>query len=189
MKRLPSVLRAMPATAGAAVLALSAGLWAVPPANAETSDPTPTCVLICLPGQSGPDPENPRTPRPEPTSQEPSAPAPAPPAPPLPAEPAPAPDPALAPEPGDAAVEETPPAEATTSVPATAASTSAASTESNWNQPITKSAKPTQAAAASTGDGPGLGDPGLVTIFVGVLLMGLGGLAFAWWGRNRVSAH
>ena len=187
MNRLPSVLRAVPATAGAAVLALLVSLCTVAPANAETSEPTPTCGLICLPGQSGPDPENPRTPRPKPTSQEPSAPpAPAPPAPPLPAEPAPAPVPTLAPEPSEAAVEATPSAEATTSAPAATASPS---TESNWNKPITRSAKPTQAAAVSKGDGPGFGDPGLVTILVGVLLIGLGGLAFAWWGRNRVSAH
>ena len=187
MKRLPSVHRVIPATAGAAVLAFSVGLCAVAPANAETSEPTPTCGLICLPGPFGPDPENPRTPRPKPTSQEPSAPpAPAPPAPHPPAETAPAPVPTLAPGPGETAVEGTPPAEATTSAPAAAASPS---TESNWNKPNTRSAKPTQAAAVSTGDGPGFGDPGLVTIVAGVLLMGLGGLAFAWWGRNRVSTH
>lgn len=187
MKRLPSVFRVIPATAGAAVLALSVGLCAAGPSNAETSEPTPTCGLICLPGQFGPAPENPRTPRPKPTSQEPSAPpAPAPPAPQPPAGPAPAPVPSLAPEPGEAAVEATPSAEAPTSAPAATASTS---TEPNWNKPITKSAKPTQAAAVSQGDGPGFGDPGLVTIVAGVLLMGLGGLAFAWWGRNRVSTH
>ena len=60
--------------------------------------------------------------------------------------------------------------------------------DSNWNKPVTKSATPTQ-AAASKGDGPGFGDPGLLTIMAGVLLVGLGGLAFAWYGRNRLSTH
>jgi hypothetical protein len=63
------------------------------------------------------------------------------------------------------------------------------STESNWNKPVTKSSEPTQAAAVSASKGPGFGDPGLLTVLVGVLLMGMGGLAFAWWGRNRASAH
>jgi hypothetical protein len=68
-------------------------------------------------------------------------------------------------------------------------STAVPSTESNWNKPVTKSAKPTQAAAVSDSDGPGFGDQGLPTILVGVLLVGLGGMAFAWWSRNRASAH
>jgi hypothetical protein len=62
------------------------------------------------------------------------------------------------------------------------------STDSNWNKPVTKSATPTQ-AGASGGDRPGFGDPGLLTIMAGVLLVGLGGLAFAWYGRNRLSTH
>ena len=189
MKQLPSAFRAMPTTAAAAVLALSAGLCAVAPANAETSEPTPTCGLICLPGLSDPDPKDPRTPRPKPSPEEPSTPpAPAPPAPPRPAETAAAPVPTLAPEPGESAVDGTPGAAGATAT-GTTLSTAGPSTESNWNKPITKSTKPTQAAAISGADGPGFGDPGLLTILVGVLLVGLGGLAFAWWGRNRASAH
>jgi hypothetical protein len=67
--------------------------------------------------------------------------------------------------------------------------TAAATTESNWNKPATTPAKPTQAAAVSGSDGSGFGEPELLTILVGVLLMALGGVAFAWWGRNRLSAH
>ncbi|MFB8370633.1 hypothetical protein ACFC25_14870 [Pseudarthrobacter sp. NPDC055928] len=187
MKQKPSALRVVSATAAASVLALSIGLWVVAPANAETSEPTPTCGLICLPGLSEPDPKDPRTPRPKPTSEEPTAPpAPAPPAPP-PAEPAPAPVPTMAPEMSELAGQAS--SEAATSAQSATPSTALPSTESNWNKPITKSTKPTQAAAVSNGDGPGFGDPGLLTILVGVLLVGLGGLAFAWWGRNRASAH
>jgi len=190
MKQKPSALRAVLATAAASVVALSIGLWAVAPANAETSEPTPTCGLICIPGLSEPDPKDPRTPRPKPTSEEPtSPPAPAPPALP-PAEPAPAPVHTLAPAATEPAGEGSAEASAEAATGAPSATPSALpSTESNWNKPITKSTKPTQAAAVSNDDGPGFGDPGLLTIFVGVLLMGLGGLAFAWWGRNRVSAH
>lgn len=82
------------------------------------------------------------------------------------------------------------PTEVTTSAPGAVPSAAAPSTESNWNKPITKSTKQTPAAAAvSTGDGPGFGDTGLLTIMLGVLLVGLGGLAFAWWGRSRTSTH
>lgn len=191
----PSVLRALSAAAAVAVLAFSAGVSAVVPANAETSEPSPTCGLICLPVPSEPDPEVPRNPSPKPTGQEPSAPvkpptpAPAPPGPPQPPAPDPEPVPTLAPEPGEAAREETPSGGATTSAPGTALSTAGPSTESNWNKPVTKSANPTQAAALAKGDGPGFGDPGLLPIMAGVLLVGLGGLAFAWYGRNRLSTH
>jgi len=80
-------------------------------------------------------------------------------------------------------------------VPSTAAaspslSSATPSTESNWNKPITKSATPTQAAAVSRNDGSGLfGSPGLLAIMAGVLLVGVAGLAFALWGRNRFSSH
>lgn len=186
MTRRPSVLRAMLATAAVAVLALSVGLSAVAPSNAATTEPSPTCGLICFPV-----PSESHSPRPTPTGQPPSAtvkpPAPtqAPPPPPQPAEPAPAPVPTLAPEPGETAVQEAPSAPAATS----ATPYTGPSTESNWNKPFTRSASPTQAAAASRGGGPGFGNPGLLSIMAGVLLVGLGGLAFAWWGRNRPSTH
>jgi uncharacterized membrane protein len=107
---------------------------------------------------------------------------------PPPAEPAPAPVSSLAPEPSEPAVQEAPSAQATTSAPGATPSTSPP-TDSNWNKPLTKSASPTQAAAASRGDGPGFGDPGLWSVMAGVLLVAIGGLAFAWYGRNRLSTH
>jgi hypothetical protein len=45
-------------------------------------------------------------------------------------------------------------------------------------------------AAMSRNDGSGLfGGPGLLSVMAGVLLVGVAGLAFAWWGRNRLSSH
>jgi hypothetical protein len=42
----------------------------------------------------------------------------------------------------------------------------------------------------SRNDGSGLfGGPGLLPIMAGALLVGVAGLAFAWWGRNRLSSH
>ncbi|MBT2530714.1 hypothetical protein J7E83_00965 [Arthrobacter sp. ISL-48] len=189
MTRSPYVLRAMLTTAAAAVLAVSTNLSGVAPANAETSQPPPPCGLICLPVPAEPQPEVPHSPSPKPTSQEPSAPvkpptqAPAPPRPPA-ADPVPPP----AQESSDAAFVATPSPDAT-ATPSTTASTAGPSAESNWNKPITKSAKASQAAAISTGDGPGFGNPGLLAIMAGVLLVGLGGLAFAWWSRNRHFMH
>ena len=97
------------------------------------------------------------------------------------------PVPTLAPEATEPAGEA--PVPAATSAQGATPSTVLPSTESNWNKPVTKSTEATQAAAVSNSHGPGFGDPGLLTILAGILLMGLGGLAFAWWGRNRVSAH
>ncbi len=190
MTRSPYVLRAMSATAAVAVLALAVGLPGVAPANAETSPPSPTCGLICLPLPSQPQPGTPGSPAPDPTSQVPSAPVkpPPPPAPAQPAAPAPDPVPTLAPEPEET-LTATPSAAATTGTPGSTPSSAGPSAESNWNKAITKSAQATQAAAISAGDGPGFGNSGLLTIMAGVLLVGLGGLAFAWWSRNRHSAH
>ncbi|MCU1517956.1 MAG: hypothetical protein JWQ75_2677 [Pseudarthrobacter sp.] len=54
---------------------------------------------------------------------------------------------------------------------------------------MTKSAEATQAAAVTSSDGPDFGAPGLLAIMGGVFLVGLGGISFAWWSRNRLSAH
>ena len=190
MIRCSPLLRAVPATVAAAGLALAVGLGTVGAAYAEspTAEPTPTaCVEPCNPGTAGPG-EDQGKPDPKPT-QEPSVPAqPADPAPAPPAKKVPAaPEPTLAPEPS-ATVEETATAEATTASPSPTPSTASPSTESNWNKPITKSAKPTQAAAVSGSDGTGPGT-GLLPIVAGVLLVGLGGMSFVWWSRNRISAH
>jgi hypothetical protein len=104
----------------------------------------------------------------------------------VPAAPAPVPEPTLAPE-SAAPVEESATAEATTVSPSPTATTASPSTESNWNKPITKSARPTQAAAVSDGD-DGF-DEGVLPVTAGVLLVGLAGLSFAWWSRNRIAAH
>ncbi|MEJ1181734.1 MULTISPECIES: hypothetical protein [unclassified Pseudarthrobacter] len=114
-------------------------------------------------------------------------PAPAPPAKQVPAAPEPEPEPTLAPEPS-ATAEETATAEPTAASPSPTPSTATPSTESNWNKPITKSARPTHAAAVSDSDGTDFGS-GLLPIMAGVLLVALGGVSFAWWSRNRTSAH
>lgn len=59
-----------------------------------------------------------------------------------------------------------------------------ASTESNWNKPIPKPTKPKEVTAvASAGADTGMG--GLTAIIWGVLLVGLAGMAFAWWAQAR----
>lgn len=60
---------------------------------------------------------------------------------------------------------------------------------SNWNAPGTRSAKATQVAAVTPVDDPGADDPAPLPIIAGVLLVGTAGVAFAWWGRNRLRAH
>ncbi|MGY4540899.1 outer membrane biosynthesis protein TonB [Arthrobacter sp. UYNi723] len=181
MIRSSSVLRDV----SAAVLALLVGLSAAVPAQAEEGEPTPgLCIINCDPGNQKPGPTG--TPTPSPT---PSAPVIEPPPPP-PAPVAPAPVPTLAPEPSVSPAEETPSAAPSTTIPSPSSSAATASTESNWNKPITKAAKPTQAAAVSRNDGAGLfGGPGLLAIMGGVLLVGVAGLAFAWWSRNRLASH
>ena len=190
MIRFSPVLRAVPAAVAAVGMALAVGFGAVGAAHAEspTAEPTPTVCESCEQPTNGPG-EDPGKPDPKPTQEPvPSPPLdPGPPAKQVPAAPAPEPEPTLAPEPA-ATVEETTTAEPTTASPSPTPSTASPSTESNWNKPITKSAKPTQAAAVSGKDGPGFGS-GLLPIMAGVLLVALGGLSFAWWSRNRLSAH
>ncbi|MGO4189883.1 hypothetical protein [Pseudarthrobacter sp. TAF60_1] len=187
------------AAAAITVLALTAGLSAAAPAQADNGATGPGCEVVCglLPSDQKTQPSSPGTGKPTgPPSATPSPPPPAAPAPapapttrPVPAVPAPAPVPTFAPEPMVSPVQETPTPEATTSIAPSAASASP-SAESNWDTPVTKSARPTQAAAVSRNDGTGLlGGPGLLPIMAGVLLVGVAGLAFAWWGRNRFSAH
>jgi hypothetical protein len=192
MTRSSPAFRALSATAAAAVLALSVGLSAMGTAHAESPTPTPspTCEVSCEPAVTEPPAEVQRKPEPNPPEppQVPGPPAdPGPPGEPQPAAPAPEPAPTLAPEPGAALA--APSAEATTNSPSAAPAPAGPSTASNWNTPVTKSAEPTAAAAVNTGDGPGLGDPGLPAIIAGVVLVGMGGLAFAWWSRSRLSTH
>ena len=88
----------------------------------------------------------------------------------------------------EAATPEAATPEATSAEPGTTPSASA-STESNWTKPVTSPARPTQAAAVAPAGGPGPEGPDPLTITAGVLLVGIAGLAFAWWGRSRFRAH
>lgn len=197
MIRSSSVLRDASAAAVLAFLALTVGLSAAVPASADDGDPGPSCGIgiVCelLPGDQKPPPDTPGTGKPtEPPSETPAPPPAVPaPAPTVPAVPvAPAPAPVVTTDPAVAADEETPTPEATASPVSPAATSAGPSAESNWDKPVTKSARPTQAAAVSRNDGSGLfGSPGLLAIMAGVLLVGAAGLAFAWWGRNRFASH
>lgn len=62
------------------------------------------------------------------------------------------------------------------------------STSSNWDTPVDKG-KETQAAMMTSGSFSGPNMLGLFGILGGVLLVGLGGLAFALWSKNRLSSH
>ena len=183
-----SVLRDVSAAAAAAVLALLVGFSSAAPAQADDGqNGKMPCVVLC-----GPD-DDPTPPSPVKPSETPSPLAPViePPAPPpAPVVPAPEPVPALAPEPSVSPTEESTSAVPSTTIPSPPSSSATPSRESNWNKPITKSAKATQAAAVSRNDGSGLfGGPGLLAIMGGVLLVGVAGLAFAWWSRNRLASH
>ncbi|HEU4667787.1 MAG TPA: hypothetical protein VFS79_09000 [Arthrobacter sp.] len=187
--------RAVSATASAAVLALAVSLSAAGAAAAETSDPSaPACDASCTLEPTTTRSGDGRNDKPKGPDEPPGLPggaSPAPPAAPEPAVPA-APAPAAPAAPEAPAPEETTPAESaapetTASEPGTTPSSSP-STESNWNKPVTRSPKATQAGAVTRG-GPGLDGTSPLAITAGVLLVGAGGLAFAWWGRNRVRAH
>ncbi|MET3140619.1 UNVERIFIED_ORG: outer membrane biosynthesis protein TonB [Arthrobacter sp. UYEF2] len=187
MIRSSSVLRDVSAAAAAAVLALLVGLSAAAPAQADDGgNGRMPCVVLCGPA------DDPTPPSPGKPTSTPSPPAPVmdPPAPPpAPVVPAPEPIPTLVPEPSVSLAEESTSATPSTTI-ASPSSSASPSTESNWNKPITKSAKSTQAAAVSRKDGSGLfGGPGLPAIMAGVLLVGVSGLAFALWSRNRLASH
>ncbi|UKA55768.1 hypothetical protein LFT45_07585 [Arthrobacter sp. FW305-BF8] len=59
------------------------------------------------------------------------------------------------------------------------------SAESSWTKPIATPAASQAAAVVVADKGSGLGIFGLFAVMGGVLLVGLGGLAFALWSRNR----
>ncbi|GAB5080705.1 hypothetical protein [Arthrobacter sp. AD-310] len=192
------VLRAVSATASAAVLALSLSLPAGGPAYAESPEPTgtattaPGCSEGCTQEPTATSPDDPRpgkTTRPEddPQPDQPAAPQPTAPSVPAPEAPARTVDMPAADVPEEPAATETT-AEETPGPGATTPATGSPSSTSNWNVPVTRSSKATQAASVSRqGDGP-LG-PDLPAIATGLLLVGVGGGTFAWWGRNRLRAH
>lgn len=191
--RTPSAIRrAAVSGLAAALLAASAGAVAAAPAIADDD-----CLVLCItsdkktppPKQNDPPQPGPAPTKPAPPVQEPVPTAPAPP----PAPPAPAP----APEPAPVTEAATPTPEPTAEVldvpsPSETPWTPSArpSTESNWNKPIKKqSAEPSNEAALMSFNGPGAGLGPLAAIMGGVFLIGIAGLAFAWWARSRFSSH
>ncbi|MGA8789835.1 MAG: hypothetical protein WB535_12890 [Paenarthrobacter sp.] len=161
-------------------------------------DPSPTQPALA------PEADKKPTSKPEPTRvrETPKAPAPAPAA---PAPPVQAPQPVVtqfvtvAPRvtsPASDPSEPTPTPEATVASATPSASPSATpssagpspSKSSNWNTPVDKG-KETQAAAmvGTSFSGPNM--LGLFGILGAVLMVGLGGLAFALWSKNRLSSH
>ncbi|MDR6637658.1 hypothetical protein [Paenarthrobacter nitroguajacolicus] len=62
------------------------------------------------------------------------------------------------------------------------------SKSSNWNTPVDKG-RATQAAVLASNSFTGPNLMGLFGILGGVLLVGLGGLGFALWSKNRLSSH
>jgi hypothetical protein len=94
----------------------------------------------------------------------------------------------VAPQPADAgtAVVVATPAAVPVSSATAGPSSSASAAESSWTKPIPTPVQASQAAAVVVADkGSGIGIFGLFAIMGGVLLVGLGGLAFALWSRNR----
>jgi len=182
----------------AAALALAAAAGVAGAAQAD-----PLCLLTQQCSSGSPTPTDPSSGSPAPTAE----PSKAPPAKKAPA-PTVAPAPPVAPAPAAPTAAAAPTASATartTATPspsATAARTTAVAAsatpsrsdsgptaESNWNKPIDKPEKASQAAAVSAGDdGPG-GYLGVFAIMGGVLLVGFAGLVFALWSRNRLAGH
>jgi hypothetical protein len=195
------VLRYVPATAAAAVLAVTLCFFPDGPASADSTEPTPAattspdqCFLLLCEPQTAADPkpgEPARTQKP----REPQSP-PAPPADPVPAPPQqPAPPvetPAgTVPAPGAPLAEPEEPTSEPTVSSATESAVSppptGASSGHDWNKPVTKSATATRVAAVAPADGDG--GPALLPIIAGTLLLGVAAAAFAWWGRNRFRTH
>lgn len=64
-----------------------------------------------------------------------------------------------------------------------------ATTDSNWTKPIDDGNTVSQAALVNDKPGTGPDLLGILAIMAGVLVAGLGGLAFAMWSRNRIGSH
>lgn len=175
-------------------LALSLCAFPVVAAHAEPACPPGT---ICLPTGPGTPTESP-TPDPAPQPPEKTRPTVAPEPPVVTQPPAPQPEVPVAPQPTQtpepsATAEETPSPEPTASETATSSatpsSTPSPSVSSNWNTPIDDGKKKAQAAVLASDNGNGPNMFGLFAIMGAVLLVGLGGMGFALWMRNRVATH
>ena len=193
------VFRVASTTASAAVLAITVGLFPGGPAAADSAEPTPAsttspdrCLLVCWSGPTAdPEPSGPtRTPQPKDPQSPPAPPADPVPAPPEP--PAPSHSPSAGTDPLPAAPAAAP--EDTTAGPSAAATATGsagsppptgASSGQDWKTPVTRSAQASRVAAVTPGRDPGSGDPALLPIIAGVLLLGAAGASFIWWGRNR----
>jgi hypothetical protein len=192
------ILRAALATASAAALALSVTLPAGGAAFADSPEPTGSATTsTTYPAEPTETKTTERTGKPRDPDDPPGQledPAPAAPQPQLLSTPAPA-APTVVPGPSEPADAGAPDSAGTSSpsetgTPASVApSTAGPSSESNWNKPVTRAAKATQAAAMTRPGSEGPGGPNLPAITAGVLLVGLGGGVFTWWGRNRLRAH
>ncbi|SDW12516.1 hypothetical protein SAMN04487917_10295 [Arthrobacter sp. yr096] len=193
----PSVLLAaglLLAPAAAAQAAPCDGKFSCAPSEGA-DDPTPTQPALA------PEADKKPTPNPEPTRARETQVAPAPAAPqPTVEAPRPvvsqapvsvAPQPAAPTSGPSEPVPEATSASATPSASPTASATSASpspSKSSNWNTPVDKGQE-TQAAVLASNSISGPNMLGLFGILGGVLLVGLGGLAFALWSKNRLSSH
>lgn len=176
------------AVVGVATALLAGSLASGGAAAAATVPPTPsvsaTATVTVAPPPPSPTAARP-TAGPVPSSQPPvrsQAPLPAPTAPPAPVteEPLETPVPSTA-EASPEIVEDLP-----TDAPSVTRS-AAPSSESNWNKPISKSATPSQATdmALSGDSGGGLNLP----VIAGLILLLLGGVAFAWWAKTGRRTH
>ncbi|MBO1266434.1 hypothetical protein [Arthrobacter cavernae] len=190
----PSAARRTVLSVPLAGVALALSLCAFPVVAAHAEPACPPGTLICAPTGPGDATESPA---PDPAPQPAEKPRPtvssAPPVvTPPPAPKQEAPQPMQTPVPS-ATVEETPSPEPTMSETATSSATPSAtpspSSSSNWNTPIDDGKKKAQAAVLASDNGNGPNMFGLFAIMGGVLLVGLGGMAFALWMRNRVAAH
>lgn len=192
----PSAARRTVLSVPLAGVALALSLCAFPilAAHAEPSCPPGTVCTPVIPGgpteSPAPAPAPAPAEKPRPTvSSEPPVVTP----PPAPKQEVPvAPQPTQTPTPSATAVE-TPSPEptitGTATSSATPSSTPSPSTSSNWNTPIEDGKKKAQAAVLASDNGSGPTMFGLFAIMGGVLLLGLGGMGFALWIRNRVAAH
>ncbi|TLM84847.1 hypothetical protein FDW83_05420 [Pseudarthrobacter sp. NamE2] len=207
------VLRVVSAIAPATALAIALGLFPAGPAAADSSEPSPAgtpgaespagdCGLLCLPVLGGgTEPTEAGRPRKEKEPEEPAVQpaAPAPEAPVqaqqpavTPAATAPANDPAAIPGTGgipDTGAIPDGPASETSAAAASAAPSGSPTDTSNWNTPVSRSARATQVAAFSAPADPGSGAPELLPVAAGTLLVAAAGGAFFWWGRNRLRTH
>ncbi|WP_120519753.1 hypothetical protein [Arthrobacter celericrescens] len=179
------------ASLAAVLLALVLCAFPLLAAHAEESaKPCPPGQVCQVPGIS----PAPVLPAPTPSETAPADPAP------VIQEPAPAKPPVVTPAPvvrepaPSATPEETAaaspaPSSSMTPTPIRWTPSASATVDSAWTKPIEDATEATQAALVSDKPASGNGVFGILAIMAGVLVVGLGGLAFALWSRNRIGVH